>query len=179
MDVLEQLDEVGSLLSGVVKDITPDQLENSTPCSAFTVRGVLEHMVGGATMFTAAFRGEEPGTPDMSDPLGSFEPTLSALVEAIRQPGALDKTIDAPFGQVPGETFARFVALDGVVHGWDMATSTGQSYEPSDELVADVEAFAKQTLDPLRDGVTFGDAVDAPPDATPMERLAAFTGRRV
>ena len=63
--------------------------------------------------------------------------------DAMRSPGALDRTIAAPFGDVPGETFARFVALDGLVHGWDIATATGQAYDPPADLVAEIDAFAR------------------------------------
>ena len=41
MDVPAQLDELGTLLTGVVGGIRPDQLDNPTPCAAFAVRGVL------------------------------------------------------------------------------------------------------------------------------------------
>ena len=37
-----------------------------------------------------------------------------------------------PFGEVPGAVFARFVVFDGLVHGWDLATATGQTYAPAD-----------------------------------------------
>jgi uncharacterized protein (TIGR03086 family) len=177
MDVLSQLDELGPLLAGVVGGISADQLDRPTPCSEYTVRGVLEHMITGATMFTAGFRGVAPGEPDIGDVLAGFGPALTALAESIHAPGALERTIQAPFGEVPGETFARFVVLDGLVHGWDLATATGQHYEPSDALVADVQAFADGALEPLRDGVTFADAVEPAPSATAIERLAAFTGR--
>ena len=179
MDVLSQLDELGPLLGGVMGNLTPDQLDNPTPCAEFTVRGVLEHMVGGATAFAAGFRGEEPTTPDTSDPLAGIGPALTDLLDAIQRPGALDRTIEAPFGAVPGQTFARFVVLDGLVHGWDLATATGQRYEPSDALVAEVQAFATEALAPLRDGTTFAEPTEVPPSATPIERLAAFTGRSV
>ena len=162
----------------MVAGITPDQLDNPTPCDDFTVRGVLEHMIGGATAFAAAYRGEAPTEPDLSDPLGGFGAVLGDLVAAITAPGALDRTVAAPFGEVPGETFARFVVLDGLVHGWDMATATGQAYEPPDELVAAADAFARQALDPLRDGQTFADATEPAADASPIERLAAYTGRQ-
>jgi uncharacterized protein (TIGR03086 family) len=102
---------------------------------------------------------------------------LNDLTGAISAPGALDRTIAAPFGDVDGETFARFIVLDGLVHGWDMATATGQPYAPPDELVAAVDSFAHQAIDPLRDGTTFAAAVDPPAGATPIERLAAYTGR--
>jgi uncharacterized protein (TIGR03086 family) len=178
MEVLDQLDQLGPLLAAVVGGIRADQLDNPTPCANFAVRGVLEHMIGGATTFAAAFRGLEPGQPDTTDVLTAFAPTLTELAEAVHSPGALDRTIRAPFGEVPGATFARFVVLDGLVHGWDLATATGQSYEPPDALVADAQAFARQAVDALRDGDTFAPAVEPQPGATPIQRLAAFTGRR-
>lgn len=179
MGPLEQLDEVGALLGKVVGNIAPAQLDNATPCEKYAVRDVLDHMIGGATVFAAAFRQEEPGTPPAGDQLANFGPALGNLVGAVSAPGALDQTVQAPFGEVPGEVFARFIALDGLVHGWDMATATGQPYEPSDNLVAEVTAFASGALDPLRDGDTFASATTAPAGASPMEQLAALTGRRV
>jgi uncharacterized protein (TIGR03086 family) len=181
MDPRDQMDMIMPLLDGVATPLTPDQLDAPTPCAAFTVRGVLEHMIAGGTLFTAAFRGEAPpdAFPD-GDPIAEFPKTMAALRDAIQSDGALERTIDAPFGQVPGEMFARFVAMDGLVHGWDIATATGQSYDPPEALVEEVDGFARQAIaDGMRDGDTFGAAVEPPPDATAMERLAAFTGRAV
>ena len=178
MDPITQLEQLGPHLGAVVAGITPDQLDNPTPCAEFTVRGVLQHMIGGATAFAAAYRGQEPADPDLRDPLGSFGPVLGDLVAAISAPGALGRTVQAPFGEVLGDTFARFVVLDGLVHGWDLASATGQVYEPPDELVAEADGFARQTIDPLRDGNTFADAVKPAVDASPIERLANYTGRR-
>jgi uncharacterized protein (TIGR03086 family) len=178
MDVLSQLDELGPLLSEVIQTITPEDLDRTTPCADFTVRGVLEHMVAGATAFAAGFRGTEAGAPDTSDVLGAVGPALSELMAAVSSPGALDRTIAAPFGDLPGATFARFVVLDGLVHGWDLARAIGRPYEPSDALVAEVRQFAEEALAPLRDGTTFADPIEAPASATPIDQLAAFTGRR-
>ncbi len=178
MDPLEQLDLLGPVLAGVVGNITPDQLGRPTPCAEFTVRGVLDHMAGGAATFAAAFRGAAPPPPP-DDSLAALPGALDDLVAAMHEPGALDRTIHAPFGEVDGTTFARFVVFDGLVHGWDLATATGQPYEPPDVLVAEVSAFAHGTLDGLRDGDTFAAAADAPSGATPIERLAAYTGRAV
>jgi uncharacterized protein (TIGR03086 family) len=178
MDPITQLELLGPHLGAVVNGIAPDQLGNPTPCTTFTVRGVLEHMIAGATAFAAAYRGDQPPEPDLADPRGSFGTVLGDLVAAMTAPGALDRTIEAPFGEVPGDTFARFVTLDGLVHGWDLATATGQPYEPPDELVAAAFAFARQTIDPLRDGDTFADAVEPAVGASPIEQLANYTGRR-
>jgi uncharacterized protein (TIGR03086 family) len=178
MDPLTQLDQLTGPLGGVIAGLTPDDLDRPTPCTQFTVRGVLEHMIGGATMFTAAYKGEEPVEPDLSQPLVGIGDALAKLFAAVGAPGALDQTVPAPFGEVPGETFARFIVLDGLVHGWDLATATGQAYDPPAALVDDVDAFAHQALDALRDGQTFAAAVEPDADATPIERLAAYTGRR-
>lgn len=178
VDPVTQLGLVGPLLGSVVSGVEPDQLGNPTPCADFSVRGVLEHMIGGATAFAAAFRGEEATAAELDEPLERFAPALTDLAAAISAPGALEHSVVAPFGEVPGETFARFVVLDGLVHGWDIAQATGQSYDPPRELVEAVEDFARQALPALRDGETFADAVASPTRATPIDRLAAYTGRR-
>lgn len=179
MGPLEQLDEVGALLGQVVGNITPEQLDNPTPCAKFAVRDVLQHMISGATAFAAAYRNTDAPEPPQGDELGNFGPVLGDLVSAMNADGALQRTVQAPFGEVDGETFARFVAFDGLVHGWDMATATGQPYAPSATLVDEVASFAAAALEPLRDGETFAEATSAPADATPIERLAALSGRSV
>ena len=179
MDVLTQLDEVGGLLAGVVGNLTPAQLDEPTPCDGFTVSGILEHMAGGGAAFAAAFRGEEAGEADLSDPLAAITPNLTDLFAAVHAPGALEATVESPFGPVPGDLFARFIALDGLVHGWDLATATGQAYEPSDELVAAVQAFGEEALPPLAGSDAFGLPTEPPAGATPIQRLAALTGRTV
>jgi uncharacterized protein (TIGR03086 family) len=179
MDSLVQFEQLGPVLGGVIARLRPVDLDAATPCAEFTVRGVLEHMIGGATMFAAAYRGEAPAEPDFTDPIVGVQAALGDLAASITAPGALDRTIQAPFGEADGESFARFVVLDGLVHGWDLATATGQPYEPPTELVAAVTDFAEQSLDRLRDGHTFKPAAEPPVDATPIERLAAYTGRTI
>lgn len=179
MHPLEQFEQLGPVLGEVIAGLRADQLDRPTPCAEYTVRGVLEHMAGGATAFAAAYRGEAPEDPSLGDPIAAVQSALGELGVSISAAGALDRTIQAPFGEIDGETFARFVVLDGLVHGWDLATATGQSFDPPSDLVAAVTEFAQQTLDPLRDGQTFKSATEPLADATPIERLAACTGRSI
>jgi uncharacterized protein (TIGR03086 family) len=184
MGPLEQLDQLAPLLGQVVSKLTPADLDAPTPCSEFAVRDVLGHMIGGATQFAAAFRGTVPAEvptdvadrPDVVERAGT---ALGDLIAAVNAPGALDTTVVAPFGEVPGEVFARFVVLDGLVHGWDIATATGQPYDPPDQLVAEVEAFAREAIGDEMRGDMFAAEVTAPADAQPIERLAALTGRTI
>ena len=180
MKVLDQFDALLPAVGEVVGRLAAEQLEAPTACSEFTVRGVLEHMIGGATDFAGAFRGEPAKTSTGGDVLTRLGAAMTELRSAVGSTGALDRTIEAPFGQVPGDAFARFVVLDGLVHGWDISTSSGHPYAPPAELVDDVHSFARQAITPdMRQAGMFAEATVPPADATPLEQLVAFTGRVV
>lgn len=187
MDPTQQLAVILPMLTNIVGRIEPAQLDAPTACAKFTVRGVLDHMVGGAAAFAPAFRGTEPNadvasppSPTEVHPAARFRAAMADLLDAVQSPGALTRIVDAPFGEVPGEVFARFVAFDGLIHGWDLASATGQPYNPPEELVAEIDAFARQALAPaMRDGDTFAAETVAPRDAGPMARLVAFSGRHL
>jgi uncharacterized protein (TIGR03086 family) len=181
MDPRLQLREILPRVCAIVDGLDADDLTRPTPCAEFDVAGVLQHMIGGATVFAAAFRGASASDapPPADDELvARFPAAMADLEAAIAAPGALERTIAAPFGEVDGESFARFVALDGLVHGWDLATSTGALYDPPAEVVDAVAAFAAEAVnDDLRASGAFAAAAAAPDGASALERLVAFTGR--
>ena len=103
---------------------------------------------------------------------------MDDLLAAVMSLGALERTIQTPFGPMPGAVFARLVAFDGIVHGWDLATATGQEWQPPEQLVAEVDAFAREAITAeMRNGEAFGAEQQAPANASTMLRLIAFTGR--
>ncbi len=183
MTPIEQLSQILPTVSDVVDRIEPHQLDNPTPCSHFTVRDVLDHMLVLGGTFAYAFRGVgaptiEPPPRDRRVPAAEFRKTMEDLLDAVRSPGAMERTVASPMGKMPGETFSRLVAFDGLVHGWDLARSTGQEYRIADTVVADVDQFARVAItDGMRDGDTFKAATTAPDGATRLEQLVAFSGR--
>lgn len=186
MEGNEQLAVIVPMLKAVGAGITPEQLDGPTPCVSFTVSGVLEHMTGLASAYAPALRGDVPLSNDTPSAVGDgdlavrFQLAMDALLEAVESPGALERTIDTPFGPMPGSTFARLVAFDGLIHGWDLATSTRQGWDPPEDVLAEVDAFARQAIAPeMRDGDTFAQATEPPAGATPLLRLVAFSGRTV
>ena len=185
MEGNEQLAVIIPMLKNVGAGIVPQQLDGSTPCAHFTVTGVLDHMTSLASTFAPAFLGEPapngaPPSPDVEHLTTRFQVAMDALLYAVQSQGALERMIDSPFGPMPGSTFARLVAFDGLIHGWDLATSTQQAWDPPEDLVAEVDAFARQALAPeMRDGDTFAQETQAPADATPLLRLVAFSGRTI
>lgn len=176
----EQLAVIIPKLRAVGAGIEPSQLDGPTPCDDFTVAGVLAHMTGLASGFAPMFRGlESPdGDSTSGDTMARFDVAMADLLDAVQSPGALDRTIRTPGGPMPGATFARLVAFDGLVHGWDLASSTGQRWDLDDDLVAAVDAFARQAItDEMRDGDAFALERQPAVDASPIERLVSFSGR--
>ncbi len=183
MEGNEQLVIIVPMLKDVASRIRGDQLGGVTPCVAFTVEDVLGHMTGLASGFAPMFRGEDPADAAAAGPSGEireqFGQAMDGLLDAVQTPGALDRTIQTPGGAMSGSVFARLVALDGLVHGWDLATSTQQEWQPPESLVAEIDSFARQAISTeMRDGDAFGPEQTAPAGADTMTRLVAFTGRR-
>jgi uncharacterized protein (TIGR03086 family) len=184
MEGNEQLAIIIPKLRAVAAGIDDGQLLDPTPCSEFTVAGVLAHMTGLASAFAPMFRGEAPtelaSAPSDAGEVEQFDSSMVALLDAVQSPGALDRTMQTPGGPMPGAVFARLVAFDGVVHGWDLASSTGQDWRLPDALVADVDGFARQAItNEMRDGDGFAAEQQPSDEATPVEALVAFSGRTI
>ena len=185
MGPTEHLSYILPAVSSVVDRIQVMQMNDPTPCARFTVHDILDHMMVLGGTFAYWFRGEEAPEPKPSGvygwvPAKEFRGVMDDLLAAVTAPGAMERPIEAPVGTMSGEEFARLVAFDGLVHGWDLATATGQRFELPPAVVDAVDSFARQALsEDMRDGDTFKDPTDAGPDASPIERIAAFSGRSV
>jgi uncharacterized protein (TIGR03086 family) len=67
--------------------------------------------------------------------------------------------------------------IDVLVHGWDVAASTGQDTALDTELVEACWAVVEPQLDQLVDSGAFGTDPEIPGDASPQTRLLAALGR--
>ena len=185
MGPIEQLSYILPTCSSVVDRIQVMQMDDPTPCEKFTVRQIREHMMVPAATFTYMFRGMEAPELTLPDfagrvPAAEFREVMSDLLEAVTSPGALDRTIESPFGTMDGDTFARLVAFDGLVHSWDLATATGQHLALPPAVVDAVSSFARGALtDDMRDGDTFKQPTNVDAAVGAIEQLAAFSGRKV
>ena len=182
MDALVQLDAIVPTLQGLVHDTTTDQLDLPTPCEGWKVRDLFEHLIGGGTTFAAVVRGDEPPTDVLPVDDAIMTATVSAALadvdEAFRLPGALERSVVTPFGEMPGDAFARLLAFDALMHTWDLATATGREVDVPEEVVSEVEGFVRAALQPeMRGPGTFAAEVEPRAGASALERLVAFSGR--
>jgi uncharacterized protein (TIGR03086 family) len=174
----------------VVANIGDEQLASPTPCPNYTLGDLLDHLNGLSQAFTNAASKQLPeGGPE--PPLGDatglehdwrerIPQRLAALAAAWRDPAAWDGMTQAGGFEMPGQ-IAGLVALNEViVHGWDIARASGQSYDAEPEHVqACIETMAPKPGEerPVGDDVAFGRPVNVAEGASPLDRLVAVLGR--
>jgi uncharacterized protein (TIGR03086 family) len=113
------------------------------------------------------------------DPAAAHRETARAPAEAWRQPGRLDRTDRLPFGELPDEAAVGMHLVETVLHGWDLARATGQDPGFDPGVVEAADRFARSSMPERRPAASpFANAVEAPPGASPIDRLAAYAGRR-
>ncbi len=162
----------------VADRVRPDQLDLATPCSAWTVQDLLDHLVGGTSYLGAAIAGVEPAAPTGAT-AADFRAGVEACLAGFAEPGALERTCTSPLGfewTVQEATAGTF--MDVLVHTWDLATATGQSSDLDVELVdACVAMFLPDMPERGRAAGIVGPAVAVGDDATAQARLLAAMGR--
>jgi len=174
MDLLDQFDR-GTQWTASKIPAAADKLGETTPCDAWDVRTLLDHLIDTQKFFAAKARGEDVPFPTATppsvigdDPVAAYEGTRQEVLRAHREPGALEKT-----GPMLG------IALtDQLVHGWDLATATGQDATMPEDLAEAAFATIDGRLTDEQRGKSFKAAVDVPDDASAQDRLLAYTGRQ-
>ncbi|HEX9337580.1 MAG TPA: TIGR03086 family metal-binding protein [Pseudonocardiaceae bacterium] len=171
------LDETERLIAGV----RPEQWDAPTPCIEWTVRELVDHVVGGDRLFTAALRGDEVATQRLADePATAFRASADDLVAAFGLPGALAKVVTVPFGAVPGAVALHLRITEILVHGWDLGRATGQPARFPDDIVEQELAFTQSALaDVPPERSPFAPPRPVAPDAPALDRLAGLLGRAV
>jgi len=183
VDVIKRLERAIEQVQPVMEGTTEEQLGLPTPCGDWTVRDLINHTVGALVMFrTAADNGEADLAAMSTDHVAggiadAFERAGKEAVNALRAKG-VDGTIALPFAELPCEFAYQLISDDVLVHGWDLATATGQKVAWDQDLAAETLAFAQAGLsDPAIRGAEFAAPVATSDGADAMTRLVAFLGR--
>jgi uncharacterized protein (TIGR03086 family) len=177
-DVVASLDLTFAHAGAVIAGVRPEHLDAGTPCAEWSVRELLEHMIGVVDGIGHAVAGDEPSAFTLGDdPAAQFAASSTASMAAWRSPGVLEREIDSRPGPMPGRMLAGINLLDTAAHTWDLAVATGQPPElPESVAVAALEAREQIVTAELRPG-RFDPEQAVPEGASPTDRLTAFLGR--
>jgi uncharacterized protein (TIGR03086 family) len=175
----------------LVQGVSDTQLDAPTPCPAYSVGDVAEHIAGLTLAFTAAARKEGNYGGDGPPPPGDaarLEPgwrdrvvaDLAELADAWQDPSAYEGQTQAGGVDMSGAEAGMVALNELVVHGWDLARASGQPYDVDDAAVSACvefgELFSGPGTEEMR-GDAFGPVVEVPTDATPLDRLVGLMGR--
>jgi uncharacterized protein (TIGR03086 family) len=189
MDMVDNVERVLNEAHGMIAAASTADLAKPTPCEAWNVSGLIEHMTSVVARFGAGFSGAPVAMPAApaggathEDLTTSYRQAVDALLAAVRVPGALDKMLKLPFGEMPGNQALGIVIGDQSIHTWDLAKAVGKPYTMNEQVASSVLAMMHQLIaaNPAArgEGRGFGNEVPCPADAPIQDRLIAFSGRQ-
>jgi len=112
-----------------------------------------------------------------TDPLRTYDDSALVAAAVFRAPGAMEAPCAVSYGPVPGEVYCGHRFIDVLIHGWDVASSTGQDTTLDPELVEACVEVLEPQLDMLVGSGMFGTPLEVPEDASRQTRLLAMLGR--
>jgi len=149
-------------------------LDARTPCDSWDVRTLMNHMLETQQFFARSARGEDVSPPSPNppalmsdDPEADFARAREDVLDVFGQPGVIEKT---------GPSLA-IAFSDQLLHSWDLARATQQDASMPEGLADAAYGYIHgRFTDEQRKGL-FKPEIDVADDASPQEKLLAYTGR--
>jgi uncharacterized protein (TIGR03086 family) len=171
----------------IVEQINDGDLDRPTPCTEWTVRQLLNHLIGTLHLGRSLLEDAPPAVAMMpgglpaddlldGDAAKAYRLGVEALLAAA-QPDTLARVHTTPLGDMPGELLGGFTTLDVAVHGWDLATAIGTEADLDDALADEILAFAHRTLTDEMRAPRIGPEIAVGESTSTTDRLVAFLGR--
>ncbi|MFF5362621.1 TIGR03086 family metal-binding protein [Streptomyces scabiei] len=184
-DAYPYMVECATEAARVARGVTADQLARPTHCGDWDVRALVNHWV----LYTShglehrALRKPLPeeltqrdftAAPDWAD---AYAARLDRAVTAWADPAVWEGDVDLGMGPLPAADLAGMIIKEMAVHGWDVATATGQSFRVPDDAARFVLGVVETHGDLYRRYDGFADPVPVPADAPVFDRALASSGR--
>lgn len=170
----------------VLTSLRDEELTAPTPCAALSTGELVVHVGGLAQAFTASAHkdfGTLTDTPPFEQPVldsdwrTAYPAALAALAEAWRRPEAWQGMTRVAGMDLPAPTAGVIALTEVVIHGWDLARSSGRRYDcdpaTTAAILPHVSAIAAEG--PV-EGL-FAAAVPIDEAAPAFDRVIALSGR--
>jgi uncharacterized protein (TIGR03086 family) len=177
--------EAARVVAGAAKAANTKTLEQTTPCTDWDLRTLLNHMILW-TSYSAERRAygesvaEELMSKDFTAEPGyaqAYQDQLAKAVDAWSKPEAWAGDRNVMGSATPAADIAAMLIAEMVLHGWDIATATGQDYHCDDAVARNVLTTVEAQGELFRQYQGFAAIVPVPDDATAFDRALALSGR--
>jgi uncharacterized protein (TIGR03086 family) len=177
-DELECAEATFAVLQHVLHGIADDDLAKQTPCREFDVASLTDHLMNSINVIGGAAGAQTPER-DQTDSV-ERQVVLAArpALDAWKRRG-LDGNVAFGSNEAPAKMMAGILCLEFLVHAWDYAAALGREVPAPDSLSDYVMGLARNIITPQgRTNAGFDDPIEVPDDASALDQLLAFTGRR-
>jgi uncharacterized protein (TIGR03086 family) len=172
----------------LVAQLTPADLTRPTPCTGWTLHGLLAHMTTQHYGFAAAAAGQDgPGPWRLRrpgpDPARDYRDAARTVLGAFAADGVLARDFTLPEFEprqrFPAAQAISFHFIDYVVHSWDVARTLGLPVSFGPGLLAAARGVASEVPGGearLRPGAAFAPAITWP-EPGGLDEIVALLGR--
>ena len=184
-DPISLLDGAFDALGAKVHAVPADRWGAATPCTEWSVRDLVNHLVAEHLWVPHLLRGEtidEVGNRYDGDvlgdePVGAWDRASDASRRAWQQLPTPETVVHLSFGDFPAREYAEQMLLDLVVHGWDLARGAGLDAALEPLRAAHVLGYLEPHAKEWHDVGVLGDPVEVE-SAEPGPKLLGLAGRR-
>jgi uncharacterized protein (TIGR03086 family) len=174
-----------------VHAITEEQWSAPTPDTEWSVADLVDHLIDEHRWFPPLLHGLDLGAAGevvqgarrlpVDGGVGAnlaelWDEAATASADAAIDPGAMDRSVELSRGDTPARQYALEMAIDLIVHAWDLGKAIGYDEPLPSELVDFGYEQARDWGD-ISDSGYFGAPVSVPDDASQEDKLVALTGR--
>ena len=147
-----------------VAAVKDDQWGDPTPCSEWSVRDLVNHVVGEELWTAPLLRGKtiaEVGSRFDGDVLGD-DALQRARMASAESAAVVDEVVPGggrvqlSYGEEDMGEYVRQLSADHLIHGWDLAAATGGDTSMDPELVAEVGGWFAEREALYRGGGAIG-----------------------
>ncbi|SFQ58229.1 TIGR03086 family protein [Amycolatopsis arida] len=185
---MDLLDAHGRAMRGfdrTIHQVGDHQWAEATPCTDWTVRHLVNHVVSEQLWVPHLLAGEAlddvgdryAGDVLGGDPAGTWRAAAAAARAAWIEPGALDQRVHLTSGRIDATEYGWQMTVDLAVHGWDLARAIGVPHPIEDAVAAELLDRVAPEVEQWRDAGIVAPPVPVPADADPPDRLVALLGR--
>jgi uncharacterized protein (TIGR03086 family) len=185
--MLELMPRAAAAMAGVVRDVSPDALSAPTPCTDFTVRALVNHLLFFGPSLAAAGRKEVVPPPaaaesDVDLTAGDWAADLLAMLDDMSASWSTQAAWDGATRvlgptETPAPVIGGMLVGEIALHGWDLARATGHPYPLDDELVSYLLEQLTMSAEQGRQMGAYGPEVAVPATAAPFDKVLGLTGR--
>jgi uncharacterized protein (TIGR03086 family) len=177
--------EAARVVAGAAKAANTKTLEQTTPCTDWDLRTLLNHTILW-TSYSAERRAygesvaEELMSKDFTAEPGyaqDYQGQIAKAVDAWSKPEAWAGDRNVMGSATPAADIAAMLIAEMVLHGWDIAKATGQDYRCDDAVAQAVLETVQAQGELFRQYQGFAAIVPVPDDATTFDRALALSGR--